>query len=186
MTAQPLRFVSRNEYKISEARKILGGLGIAVAGTTEIIEELQTTESEKLVRDKVLKAFRIFMEPLFVEHTGLYLPYLSQFPGGLTQIFWDSLGASRVCELFGQPGRNSVEAKTTIGYIDGKRIHIFEGCVSGAISDTPRGPRGFQWDCVFVPSGHTETFAEMGERKNDISMRRLALNKFAEFLTGAA
>jgi XTP/dITP diphosphohydrolase len=46
----------------------------------------------------------------------------------------------------------------------------------------PAGLRDFQWDCVFVPDGYTETFAEMGDRKNDISMRRKALDAFAVFL----
>jgi len=35
---------------------------------------------------------------------------------------------------------------------------------------------------VFIPEGHTQTFAEMGELKNEISMRRLALDRFATFL----
>jgi len=41
---------------------------------------------------------------------------------------------------------------------------------------------GFQWDCVFVPNGHIQTFAEMGEAKDEISMRRKALDQFAAYL----
>ncbi|MEA2465154.1 MAG: hypothetical protein QOJ98_2901, partial [Acidobacteriota bacterium] len=33
--------------------------------------------------------------------------------------------------------------------------------------------------------GSNKTFAEMGQRKNEISMRRKALDQFAAFLTGA-
>jgi XTP/dITP diphosphohydrolase len=55
--------------------------------------------------------------------------------------------------------------------------------VTGAIVSTPRGPRDFQWDCVFQPDGSTETFAEMGHRKNDVSMRRRALDRMAEYFT---
>jgi XTP/dITP diphosphohydrolase len=47
----------------------------------------------------------------------------------------------------------------------------------------PAGPRDFQWDCVFVPDGQTKTFAELGEQKNEMSMRRKALNEFAVFLS---
>ncbi|WP_268870415.1 MULTISPECIES: non-canonical purine NTP pyrophosphatase [Halopseudomonas] len=43
-------------------------------------------------------------------------------------------------------------------------------------------PPGFQWDCVFVPNGHIQTFAEMGEAKDEISMRRKALDQFAAYL----
>jgi XTP/dITP diphosphohydrolase len=44
------------------------------------------------------------------------------------------------------------------------------------------GSKDFQWDCVFVPNGYSETFAQMGDRKNEISMRRKALDAFAAFL----
>lgn len=175
-----LRFVTSNHYKVAEAEKILMGRGISVVSSALKIEELQTTDTERLVRDKVLKAFRKIGRTLFVEHTGLYLEHLNGFPGGLTQIFWDSLLADRFSELFGSlaPNRN-VTAKTWIGFCDGRTIKTFTGEISGLIAESPRGDRGFQWDCVFQPNGSTETFAEMGERKNDISMRRAALDKLA-------
>ncbi|HHF8283696.1 TPA: non-canonical purine NTP pyrophosphatase, partial [Klebsiella pneumoniae] len=40
----------------------------------------------------------------------------------------------------------------------------------------------FQWDCIFIPDGESETFAEMGDRKNEISMRKKAFDKFKEYL----
>jgi XTP/dITP diphosphohydrolase len=178
-----LRFVSRNRYKLAEASSILKPLGLLVMPVEKTIEELQTTDTRALVRDKALKAFQYLGEPLFVEHTGLYLDHLNGLPGGLTQIFWDSLEADRFAELFGH-GNNKVVAKTLIGYIDGKKCHFFEGAIGGQICPEPRGPRGFQWDCVFVPDGYTETFAELGDRKNEISMRRRALDGFAAFLKG--
>ena len=46
----------------------------------------------------------------------------------------------------------------------------------------PAGPEDFQWDCVFIPDGSTMTFAEMGTDKDNISMRRKALDKFAAHL----
>lgn len=178
-----LRFVSRNKYKLAEAAAILAPLDVLVMPVEQVIEELQTTDTEALVRDKALRAFRKLGEPLFVEHTGLYLDHLNGLPGGLTQIFWDSLEADRFCELFGGVD-HKVCAKTLIGYIDGKKCHFFRGEIIGSVSPQPRGPRGFQWDCVFIPDGYTETFAELGDRKNEISMRRKALNSFAAFLKG--
>ena len=37
---------------------------------------------------------------MFVEHTGLFIEALNGFPGGLTQLFWDTVGAERVAALF--------------------------------------------------------------------------------------
>jgi XTP/dITP diphosphohydrolase len=181
-----LRFVSRNPHKIAETAKILGSLHIDVRGTELAIEELQTTDSKTLVRDKALKAFRTYAEPLFVEHTGLYLAQMNGLPGGLTQIFWDTLKAERFCDLFGRGQNTAVEAKTILCYLDGKRFHFFEGAIEGKIAAVPKGPPDFQWDCIFVPDGRTQTFAELGDAKNEISMRRKALDKFVSFLKDAS
>ena len=56
------------------------------------------------------------------------------------------------------------------------------GCQCNETSTDPRGNREFQWDCVFIPKGYEETFAEMGKKKNEISMRKLAFDSFREFL----
>lgn len=181
-----VRFVSRNPLKLEEAKTILAPLGVSVAATLHTIEELQTENTERLVKDKALKAFQFLGEPLFVEHTGLYLDDLNGLPGGLTQIFWDTLLADRFSQLFGQKGRNGVVAKTLIAYIDGKKFYLFSGEVKGTIASAPRGTTDFQWDCVFIPDGHAQTFAEMGALKNSISMRKKALDHFAKhFASGA-
>ena len=177
-----LRFLSSNAHKISEVKKILDPIGVKMVPIDYKIEEIQTKDVERLVRDKAVKAFQKIGRPLFVEHTTLHLTVLNDFPAGLTQVFWDTLLADRVSDLFGSLDDPSVIARTRIGFCDGKRIHQFEGEVRGRIAPKPMGPRDFQWDCVFIPNGETRTFAEMGDEKNEISMRRKALNNFAEFL----
>jgi XTP/dITP diphosphohydrolase len=183
-TVTRLTFVSRNSFKHEEARRILEPLGISVLADSTVIHELQTTDTEALVRDKAVKAFQCIGRPLFVEQTGLYLDLLGGFPGGLTQIFWDSLGKERFSELFARPDHR-VLAKTHIGYVDGQRVHVFEGEVEGRIVSPPRVDHGFQWDCIFVPDGETLAFSEMGERKNEISMRRKALEMLRRHLEDA-
>lgn len=101
-------------------------------------------------------------------------------------MFWDTLQADSVAEIFGQMPDPAVRATTRIAYCDGKRVHQFEGEILGKISPEPRGNRDFQWDCIFIPDGETQTFAEMGEKKNEISMRRKALEEFSSFLKGRA
>lgn len=178
-----LLFVTSNRYKVKEAEEILASYGIKVKGLDIKIEELQTEDADRLVKDKVLKAFKIVGRPLLVEHTGLYLSHLNGLPGGLTQLFWDRLKADRFCELFGTTADTSVTARTVIGYVDGRTRRTFHGEAVGRVAESPRGPRGFQWDCCFIPDGQTETYAELGrERKNEISMRRRALETFASLL----
>jgi XTP/dITP diphosphohydrolase len=183
MANREIRFVSGNPRKIREAHEILAQAEVAVIPVTYKIEELQTADVERLVRDKALRAFDHARRPLFVEHTGLHLAHLNGLPGGLTQVFWDTLEADRFANLFGASPDPTADAVTTIGYVDGQRFHSFAGAVRGVIAPVPRGPRDFQWDCVFIPDGAGETFAEMGQiEKNAISMRRKALDHFAAFL----
>lgn len=177
-----IRFVSANRYKIAEAIEILGMHNINVVAVSEKIEELQTQDTERLVKDKVLQAFQRIGRPLFVEHTGLYLEYLNGFPGGLTQIFWDSLKANKFAKLFGNTPNPKTLARTVIAYTSGKNIYTFEGEISGRIAKKPKGNRDFQWDCVFIPAGYRKTFSELGDIKNEISMRRKALDKLADFI----
>ncbi len=179
-----IRFASNNQFKISEVTAILKKEGIEVMPLILKIEELQTTATEKLVREKLLEAYRKVGRPVFIEHTGLYLDLIGGLPGGLTQIFWDNLGPSTFSKLFGSNIENSATARTTLAYCDGTKIKIFDGEIQGLIVDEPRGNIDyFQWDCVFQPTGYSTTFAEMGPvEKNKISMRRIALDKFAEYL----
>lgn len=163
-------------------KKILEPAGIEVTPVKIKIEELQTENVERLVRDKLSKAFATIGRPLFVEHTGLYLAGMNGFPAGLTQIFWDKLEADKFAALVLGLGNPSVTAKTVLGYCDGRQIHFFNGEVEGTVPEKPAGVRDFQWDCVFMPDGESQTFAEMGDRKNEISMRRKALDIFAAFL----
>jgi len=177
-----LRFVSGNVHKIQEIESILGKVGVKVISFPKKIRELQTADEKEMVRDKLLKAFKDIGRKLFVEHTGLYLEILNNLPGGLTQIFWDKLEAEKFSKIFGNLDNTRLVAKTVIGYCDGRNIHYFEGEVKGIVVPIPRGNKDFQWDCIFQPEGYDKTFAELGAKKNDISMRKLALDKFANFL----
>ena len=177
-----LRFLSKNEFKLAEVRKILGTLNIEVVPLKHEINEIQTQSIAAIARDKCLKAFELVGRHVLVEHTGLFISQLNNLPGGLTQIFWDGLQADKFTALFGNGPNNKVEAKTILAYCDTRMISLFEGSITGTIPSEPRGPRDFQWDCVFVPDGYDKTFAEMGDDKNLISMRKRALEKLADFL----
>lgn len=177
-----INFVTKNPHKAEEVEAILGDIGVSIVHAPLTIHEIQTEDITLIVRDKVLKAFNQVGRPVFIEHTGLYIDSLQGFPGGLTQVFWDKLKADKFSELFGGLQNTSLTAKTVIAFCDAKKVYIFEGSIEGNIAPEPRGDRDFQWDCVFIPKGFQETFAEMKERKNDISMRKLAFDDFRKYL----
>jgi len=178
----PIRFVSSNPYKREEFVTLLEDRGYEILTSPLKVYELQTDNTDMLVDDKAIKAFQVIGRPLVIEHTGLSIEKLKGLPGGLTQMFWDTLEADQFARLFGTPPANKAIASTTIVYCDGRKMHKFTGEISGQIVEEPRGDRYFQWDTVFVPEGETQTFAEMGNRKNEISMRRKAVYSFVDWL----
>ena len=53
---------------------------------------------------------------------------------------------------------------------------VVEGHCPGTISESPSGSNGFGYDPLFVPDGHSKSFAELGsDEKNKISHRSRAL-----------
>lgn len=60
---------------------------------------------------------------------------------------------------------------------------LFEGTCEGRIGFAPGGQGGFGYDPLFLPDGHPQTFAELGEEiKNQISHRARALAKLRAWL----
>jgi XTP/dITP diphosphohydrolase len=178
-----LRFISSSAEKSLEVGEILAPFGVAISPVDMKIAEIQTEDLRTLVRRKALTAFDEVRRPLLVEHTGLYLNHLNGLPGGLTSVFWDRLRADRFCELFGNTADPGLTVNTMVAYVDGRTISYFEGEVVGRVASAPAGERGFGWDCVFVPDGYDVTYAQLAsDEKNQISMRRLALEQLAAFL----
>lgn len=177
-------FVSGNKHKIKEINKVVKINNIEIVGHHMPLTEIQSTDIEKIAKDKALKAFKKIRKPLIVEQTGLYIEDFGGLPGGLTQPMWDALHAEKFCDFFGTRSNTKAKAVTVVAYCDGKKIHTFRGEIRGNIVRKPRGKRAFQWDCVFQPKGSNQTFAEMGKKKNKVSMRMQALKKLKSFLEG--
>lgn len=175
-------FLSSNPCKIDEVQTILNSEKIEILSAEEKINEIQSEDMIEIVKDKALKAFSKVGRNILVEQTGVFIDDFGGLPGGLTQIFWDALQADKFSEYFSHGGTAQATARTVLAYCDGKHIYTFEGEIKGKIVNPPRGNRNFQWDCVFQPEGKDQTFAEMGELKNDISMRKIALEKFRTYL----
>lgn len=177
-------FLSSNKYKINEVKAILDSETITIEPVNEKINEIQSNDMREIAINKVLEAFMRIGRPILVEQTGLLLEDFGNLPGGLTQTFWDALEADNFGNFFSSTETARAIAKTVIAYCDGKQIQTFDGEIEGKIVYPPRGNRDFQWDCVFQPDTCDQTFAEMGDKKNNISMRKIAIEKFRDYLEG--
>lgn len=65
----------------------------------------------------------------------------------------------------------------------GLELHTEDGACEGHVVGGARGTAGFGYDPLFVPLGHDQTFAELGDAaKSEISHRAIAARKMARFL----
>ncbi|MBR6862414.1 MAG: non-canonical purine NTP pyrophosphatase [Acidaminococcaceae bacterium] len=175
-----LVFLSSNPYKQAEVKEILDSDNIHVIPYAQKIDEIQSESMEKIVKDKAKKAYEMLKRPVLVEQTGLSIADFGGLPAGLTQVFWDALQADKFCQYFYD---KEVTAQSFLAFCDGKRVYLFSGSTKGSIVRAPYSKRHFQWDCVFQPKDYSQTYAEMPkELKNEISMRRKALDQLKRFL----
>lgn len=173
-----LIFCTNNPNKLREAREILKDF--RVIGKPVRIREIQGT-SRQIVKEKAKEAFTTLEKPLFVEDTALHIDGLKGLPGPYIKSFINKLGAEGIFRMVSGFQNIKATAVTTLGYADGKAVKIFEGKVHGRIVK-PRGTSRFGFDPVFRPDGFSQTYAELGKKKNDISHRRKALEKFRDYL----
>ncbi len=149
------------------------------------LPEIQSLDLEEIVRDKAAKAYAAVEKPVLVEDVSLACAGLGGLPGPFVKWFLEAVKREGICRLLDGRSRSAV-ASVAYGFADGAEVKIFTGSVSGTVSDVPRGESGFGWDPIFIPDGHTKTFAEMTpNEKHETAMRREALEKMKKFFANA-
>jgi XTP/dITP diphosphohydrolase len=192
-----LVLATRNAGKISEFRRLLGGIdvdlvGLDEAGVTAEVEETGTTFKENVV----LKAegyAKLAGELVIADDSGLEVDALGGQPGvmsaryggpglddkGRVQKLLDELkdvrGWKRTARF------RAVVAIAGAGVPGG--VQTAEGVVEGAIAHQPIGENGFGYDPVFWIALLAKTTAELsGEAKDSLSHRGAAVRKMLPVL----
>jgi len=166
-------FVTSNRNKFEEVKSVLTD----VEQLNIDLIEIQNLDSKEIIKQKILEALNHVKGEVIVEDTSLSLECLNGLPGPFVKWFSNDL----LVEISEKLGNNKAAAKTIVGYAKNKEdMYFFEGSIKGTIVK-PRGSLNFGWDPIFMPEGHNLTFAEIKE-KNEISMRRIALNKLNNFI----
>lgn len=146
------------------------------------LPEIQSLDLEEIVKDKARRAYEIVKAPVLVEDVSLTFTAMKRLPGPLIKWFLEELGNEGLCRMLDGYER-SVVAEVAFAFCDGKNVKVFTGSREGKVSEKPRGTAGFGWDSIFIPEGHTETWAEMtADEKHETSMRRIALEKLRVYL----
>ena len=191
-------FATNNNHKLSEVRTLAGErftiVSLSDAGIfTDIPEDQETIDGN--ASQKSWFIYNKILQNCMADDTGLEVPSLNGEPGVFSARY-SRLGNPVFPEmdivegnihklLFNLRGKinRSAHFRTVISLILKGEEFLFEGTVKGVILEEPRGTDGFGYDPVFLPEGHTRTFAEMKlSEKNLISHRALAMFKLIDFL----
>jgi len=175
-----LYFATGNPEKVKEAQAILG-IPIKIAELE--LDEIQDIDIEKVASRKVQEAFNILKKPVFIDDVGVYIEAWNGFPGPFAKFLQEAGGCAQILRMLENEKNRNVLIKSLVAFCDGKKIHIFTGELHGKIAFDARGKTGWGFDPIIIPDGQGQTYAEMGEeKKNSLSHRRLALDKFKKFL----
>lgn len=186
-----LVFATNNAHKLAEISEMLGDkielLSLKDIGCTADIPETADT----LEGNAQLKAQYVYERyglDCFADDTGLEVEALHGAPGVYSARYGGEAHNSEknmdrlLRELTNEENR-AARFRTVICLILEGKTHLFEGEVKGSILRERQGHEGFGYDPLFVPEGHTESFATLGEeQKNQISHRARAVAKLMEFL----
>lgn len=174
-----LFFITGNAGKLAEAKALIP----QIEGLEIDVPEIQSLDSHKIIKAKLMAAREKHAGELVIEDTSLYIDDMNGLPGPFIKWFLESVGPAGIYKIAESLGSCRATARTIAGYVDKTdKIMFFEGEVKGELV-APRGEGGFGYDTIFQPDGYDQTFAEMGlEEKNKISNRKQAFSKLAEHL----
>ncbi len=174
-----LYFLTGSKNKFEEVKSVLP----TVEQLDIDLPEIQEVNAREIIKAKLLEAISHKKAEFIVEDTSLYFDCLNGLPGPLIKWFMKTIGNKGLFNIVEKLENTKAEAKTIIAYAKNpEEIYYFEGLIKGKIV-SPKGKSGFGWDPIFQPKGYSKSFAELTqEEKNDMSMRRIALNKLKEFM----
>ena len=186
-----LVFATHNEHKLTEVREVIGDsfqvLSLKDIGCFEDIPETaDTLEGNALLKARHVK--QKYGYDCFADDTGLEIAALHNAPGVYSARYAGEAkdpkaNMRKVLRELQNQADSSARFRTVIALIIGEEEYLLDGVVDGLIIDEPRGKAGFGYDPIFVPQGHTETFAELGaDVKNTISHRAEAVKKLKELI----
>ncbi|MEK7580357.1 MAG: RdgB/HAM1 family non-canonical purine NTP pyrophosphatase [Patescibacteria group bacterium] len=191
-------FATHNEGKVKEMRALLSDLKIDVlsseeAGMVEEVEEDGFTLEENAFKKAKSVAAKTG-EWVIADDSGLFIEALNGAPG-IHSARWageiqkdDDLMIYTLDKMKNVlDGKRNAYFETALALCapDG-RYWIFFGRDDGEIAKNPRGGNirsKLPYDQIFIPKGHSQTFAEMtDEEKNKLSHRGRAFQEFKKWV----
>lgn len=186
-----LIFATHNTHKVKELTQLLPPsielLSLNQIGCHQEIIESGTTleENAKIKADFIRHKYGL---DCFADDSGLEIEALNGAPGVYSARY---AGTERNMEKNIQKvweelaGKETSARFRTVFFLHLEREeHLLTGQVAGRIIFEKKGSGGFGYDPIFIPDGHEQTFAELGDEiKNKIGHRAQATKALLRMLT---
>lgn len=192
MITMKLVFATNNAHKLSEVRAILGDayevLSLSELGVHEDIPETaDTLEGNALMKAQYIHDH--YGIDCFADDTGLEVKALGGEPGVHSARYADNgpghdseANIDKLLTKLSGIDNRKARFRTIVALILNGETHLFEGEVRGTILNERQGKGGFGYDPIFMPDGFDLSFAQLGDEKNVISHRAIALARLTSFL----
>lgn len=186
---------THNRDKAKEFQQIFADLSVSVETLDDypnvgpIEEDAESLEGNAL--KKAQEVYHLTGVPSLADDTGLEVRYLNDAPGVFSSRYAGegATYADNVRKLLKDmrgvpPRRRGAQFRCVLAFVPAAGVgELAEGTCRGNILEQPRGNRGFGYDPIFLPLGHSATYAEMDPAlKNGISHRALAAQAMKEIL----
>lgn len=182
---------TNNQGKVKEIKEILKDYKLLtlkdVNCQIEVEEDGKTFEEN--AKKKAKEISKITNLPCIADDSGICIEILDNWPGVHTARF---LGKEATAQERNQAildrlkdkhgTERNVKFVCVIAYASNDKVFTTKGEISGKIANKPKGKNGFGFDSIFeLDSG--KTLAELTDKeKNNLSSRKLALEKLKEKL----
>ena len=189
---------TENPGKIKEFANLMGTALYEYKSLTDIGFNESTKETGSTFNENAeikAKAVHLFLKEkgmtatVLADDSGLEVEALNGAPGIYTGRYAGDCASDKenyellLQRLKGEPNRRArFVCVLCVQKMDGAPL-FFEGECHGLITEEPIGNEGFGYDPVFLPNGHSRTFAQMNlAEKKALSHRGEAIQKMLAYL----
>ena len=179
MSKDRLVLVTQNKHKLKELTPLFNKYEVEFETTSIEKHEIRSDNIEEIARVAAKVAFETLGRPVVVDDTGFFVEALNGFPGSYAGIVLGFLGYEGILQLMKDKTERRSKFMTAVGFFDGQRLESFVGTMAGIVAQEAGGIGGFGYDPIFIPEGHTKTYAELTfDEKVSISHRSQAFEEF--------
>ncbi|MFW9768635.1 MAG: XTP/dITP diphosphatase [Candidatus Thorarchaeota archaeon] len=182
MSRDKIVLVTQNKHKLKELTPLFKKYNVDFETTSIEKHEIRSDNIEEIARAAAKTAFESLKKPVVVDDTGFFVEALNGFPGSYAGMVLRYIGYAGILQLMKDKTKRASVFKTAVGFFDGECLETFVGIMSGSVADEAAGIGGFGYDPIFVPEGHSKTYAELTfEEKVRISHRTKAFEAFLKW-----